>query len=762
MRYKDRRADAEKFYTIGEIIGEGGNARVFEAVDKNTNDSVVIKILKSEDNERTQRFISEINIMTFISGAPGIVPIIKESRVFHWYTMPRLTPIMKWAEVEKNKLVSKHAWEKIDYTPWMRAVIDSFIQIAETLENLHSLGVYHRDIKPDNLYCDKNHALIGDFGLVEFPNNPNNFTREDKGLGAIFTIAPEMKRNPKVGDASKADVYSLAKSIWMVLMGDFKGFEGQYLWNEPLHGLRFNPILKDLYLADLELLLQKSTSNLPADRPTMKEFKQGLIEWRDAIANPNECQKREWAFIQTRIFGNFAPNHTVFKDPKKIIDVLNILANSSALNHMMFSGGGGLDFTGAELAHEEGFIYIFCGSFIHVLKPKALYLETFNDSRWNYYRLEAEVVEPIEGLPMYRSGEQELIEDFPAHYVDASCYSYGVYDYESGTPLPPEAKLVLRYTKGTFLFIMKTCTYNHIHGTYDGRHGEMSNDEFRDYIQSLIDTVNQRRREGVAEEEVLRSNAFNAHPFSDKIEDSRNNHFQESDVKLPDPESFIKKNFKTWNFSEQFPDDSGDGKFSFYFEFILDSWFSPLEEYTKWVLDANGSIREEKEDIKPFELYERGIAHNLLTLLNDSVKEKCIGFDTSSLIEFGYFRIKWRRMAPPSHIFTREEVFSALRNADDRENNVLVIDEDGYAHVIPSGSGFKTDTYPVALEGFGAYNNYVGKYSDSSSYEQHYIDLLTSWRDHLSSGRRIYCDYSRYEPEAGLIEQITTLMNPPK
>ena len=88
--------------------------------------------------------------------------------------------------------------------------------------------------------------------------NLNNFTRNDKGLGAIFTIAPEMKRNPKGADGSKADVYSLAKTLWMILSGDEKGFDGQYSSIDQTHGLRFYDHLKNEYLVEIEELLYSS------------------------------------------------------------------------------------------------------------------------------------------------------------------------------------------------------------------------------------------------------------------------------------------------------------------------------------------------------------------------------------------------------------------------------------------------------------------------------------------------------------------------
>lgn len=760
LRIKDRIADAERFYSFGDEIGEGGNARVFRATDLATGHEVVVKVLKSEDTEKIQRFLAEIDVMMANQAVPGIVPVLRESHSHHWYAMPPLIPIMSWAKIfkkslprsSKNRINEKHARR------WLSAVVDRFIEISQTLASLHAAGVYHRDLKPDNLYFDGRWALIGDFGLVEFPNNPNNFTRDDKGLGAIFSIAPEMKRNPKKANASKADVYSLAKSLWMVLMDNKQGFEGQYQWNEPLHGLRFNSDLQGLFLADLEVLLYKSTANDPKDRPSMKDFLDSLLRWKDLSLLPKECDIREWNFIQARIFGGLTPASAELNDPNQIVSALNVLSRSSSLNHMMFSSKGGLDFTGAELANEPGFIYIYNDRFINLLKPRALYLETFDDPRWNYYLLEAEEVEPIPGFYMSQCGEQVLIEDKPAHYVDASCWVYKVYDYDSGIPLPQGAKLVTRYCKGKFLIVMKSGPYNHIEQTYDGRHACMSNEELKAYIGHLHMGLERIKAQGFNEDEILNSRDFSAHPFPERDDMYRDFYYEKPQEKLPDPKNFIENNFEKWDFSHILPADKGNGKLAFTFKFNTNFGFSSLLSPC-WILDRDGRIRELNHDVVPFEVYDRAVALNFLDVLNRDIVEKCNGFDVSQLDNLSCFSLKWRRIAPPSHLFTREEIFTALRNADDRLGNVLVIDEEGFAHVLPNDGTVASESYPVVHESFCAYNNYVGKYSSISSYEQHYIDSLACWRDHLCTGQRIYCDLNRFETESSLLSQIEQTIN---
>ena len=102
---------------------------------------------------------------------------------------------------------------------------------------------------------------MGDFGLVDFPENENDFTRSDRGLGAIFTIAPEMKRNPKESDGKKADVFSLAKTMWMFFSEDEKGFDGVYNYLDPSHSLRSFEKYKNEHIVEIEELFKDATDS---------------------------------------------------------------------------------------------------------------------------------------------------------------------------------------------------------------------------------------------------------------------------------------------------------------------------------------------------------------------------------------------------------------------------------------------------------------------------------------------------------------------
>lgn len=200
-----------------------------------------MKLLKRMGKEREHRFTAEIRVVEQLAGSiDGIIPILESAPEEYWYTMPVAKTILK--HIGETQAAAKD-------------IVSGVIQLAETLSQLHARGISHRDIKPANILFYQNRYCLSDFGLVSLPDDPDHFTRSDKGLGAIFTIAPEMKRDPKHADGKKADVFSLAKTLWMLLTGDDKGFDGVYNSFDKSHSLRYIDKLSSEHLVELENLL---------------------------------------------------------------------------------------------------------------------------------------------------------------------------------------------------------------------------------------------------------------------------------------------------------------------------------------------------------------------------------------------------------------------------------------------------------------------------------------------------------------------------
>ena len=61
-----------------------------------------------------------------------------------------------------------------------------------------------------------------------------------------------MKRDPLNADGKKGDVYSLAKTLWMFLTNDSKGFDGEYSYYSANHSLRSFEKLRSTHLVEIE------------------------------------------------------------------------------------------------------------------------------------------------------------------------------------------------------------------------------------------------------------------------------------------------------------------------------------------------------------------------------------------------------------------------------------------------------------------------------------------------------------------------------
>ena len=94
-------------------------------------------------------------------------------------------------------------------------VLRAFVGIAETLADLAAEGIHHRDLKPSNLFLLDGRWVIGDFGLATYPDK-SSVTTDERKLGPVYYIAPEMLNAPSTVHPAPADVFSIAKSIWVL------------------------------------------------------------------------------------------------------------------------------------------------------------------------------------------------------------------------------------------------------------------------------------------------------------------------------------------------------------------------------------------------------------------------------------------------------------------------------------------------------------------------------------------------------------------
>lgn len=122
-----------------------------------------------------------------------------------------------------------------------------------------------------------------------------------------------------MADASKADVFSLAKTLWMFLSGDEKGFDGVYNHLDESHSLRYVSRFKNEHLVEIDELLMDSTNNDPNLRPDIHMFKERLLSWCEITSDFDKSQNSDWTFLTRQLFGENVPSSSVWREIDKIV-----------------------------------------------------------------------------------------------------------------------------------------------------------------------------------------------------------------------------------------------------------------------------------------------------------------------------------------------------------------------------------------------------------------------------------------------------------
>jgi hypothetical protein len=252
-------------WTCLRPLGAGGNADVWEAEHEDGRRGA-IKVVRDQRPNGTQyaRFVREIETLRRLTPKEGVVGVLDyhlpeqpSKSDFAWLVMPVAQPLR--AALHGNSVAD---------------VVAAFADVARTLANLHAEGLAHRDIKPANFYWHEGRAAVGDFGLVELPDVE---TLQDGRIpGAFGFIADEVLADPAGAEGARADVFALAKSLWVILAGQEFPPQGHIAADRGAATLSRRLVVGDVEA--LDRIIDRATAPVQI-RLSMRELADELDTW---------------------------------------------------------------------------------------------------------------------------------------------------------------------------------------------------------------------------------------------------------------------------------------------------------------------------------------------------------------------------------------------------------------------------------------------------------------------------------------------------
>ena len=201
-------------YELRRMIGKGGMANVYEAIDKQTGRIVAVKIFKREDVEMLRRFMREAELMASWQESleHHLVPIFNygtgelDNLTHYFIVMPYMEGGTLRARIRRGPLP-------------LAEVCHAIQNVASALEYIHRQGIIHRDIKASNVLInsDGNYYLT-DFGIARITSDATQLTTTGNVLGTVDYVAPELFELDRKADA-RSDLYSLGVLLYEMVMG---------------------------------------------------------------------------------------------------------------------------------------------------------------------------------------------------------------------------------------------------------------------------------------------------------------------------------------------------------------------------------------------------------------------------------------------------------------------------------------------------------------------------------------------------------------
>ena len=199
-------------YRLARELTPGGMSRLFLATEESLDRQVVVKLLPPEaaSEVSAERFRREM-LVTARLQHPHILPVLHAGthEGLLYYVMPYVAGESLRVRMERERALPTAEALRI------------VRELADALACAHTAGIIHRDVKPENVLLEHNHAVLADFGVaraLEHTSLSGRLTSTGLGLGTPGYMAPEQFGGEAVD--ARADLYALGVIAYEMLAGE--------------------------------------------------------------------------------------------------------------------------------------------------------------------------------------------------------------------------------------------------------------------------------------------------------------------------------------------------------------------------------------------------------------------------------------------------------------------------------------------------------------------------------------------------------------
>jgi formylglycine-generating enzyme required for sulfatase activity/tRNA A-37 threonylcarbamoyl transferase component Bud32 len=196
---------------IKSVLGKGGMATVYLAIQQGLDREVAVKILSSrltQKKREVDQFFREAKTIAALEH-PNIVSIYgvgeQDETYFLILQLIRGGSLMDYLREQKDTKVPIET--AVEYTK----------QIAKGLHVAHAKGIIHRDIKPHNVLVHGDVLKITDFGLAMIDDGSGGAFGKGRVVGTPHYMSPEQVDGKPVD--GRTDLYALGCSLYQMITG---------------------------------------------------------------------------------------------------------------------------------------------------------------------------------------------------------------------------------------------------------------------------------------------------------------------------------------------------------------------------------------------------------------------------------------------------------------------------------------------------------------------------------------------------------------